>query len=124
MTAILEPRSGRRDVVRRGLALRLDQERQLVKIPTVPSGEGLQQLEPFTGGRNLHHHRIAILSRRDEAFFTLRKPLRRELFTLRRLELDGLSLRRPQRLVHRIEAELALEGVRRHDLRAGEKRER
>src|SRR6185295_14531163 len=44
MAAELEPRPGRRNMVRGCLALSLDQEREFLKILAVPAWKGLQKL--------------------------------------------------------------------------------
>ncbi len=123
MAAELEPRSGRRNVVGRGLALGLDQERQLLEILAVPTREGLQQLQPLAGRRNVDGERVAILGRRHEALLALGEPLGRQFFALRRLELEFLPVGALELLVDRIEAQLAGDRIGGHDFRTGQEGE-
>src|SRR5439155_20794492 len=52
VTAEAQPRPGWRDVVRGGLALRLDEDRQVDEVLAVPRHERTEKLEPFAVGRH------------------------------------------------------------------------
>lgn len=45
VSTVLQPRSTSRDVIRRALALHLDQHRQVLGLLAIPRLEGLQELE-------------------------------------------------------------------------------
>src|SRR3990167_5681048 len=106
MAAELEPRTGRRDVIGRRFALGLDQQRELFEIFAVPAWEGLQQLQPLTHRRNVDGQTISVGGRRHKTFVSLREALGWKLFTLRRLELEGLAVRALERLIDRIESQI------------------
>ena len=53
VAAVLQPRSGHRDVVGGALALGLHQDRQVEVVLAVPRGERLEQLEAVRGGGDL-----------------------------------------------------------------------
>src|SRR5262245_23700608 len=55
-----EPRPGRRDVVRRRLALRLDEDREVLEVLPVPPRERLEELEPLAVGPDDDLHPAAV----------------------------------------------------------------
>ena len=53
VTAELEPRPSRRNMIGRSLTFGLDQERQFLEVLAIPFGERLQQLQSLAGRRNV-----------------------------------------------------------------------
>ena len=118
VAAVRKPLAPGGDVVRRALALRLNQQREIDVILAVPGRERGEEADTL-GVRS--HHNWDLLEVRDDAAADVRgEALSREFFTDRSRELEGNAVRARHRALQRVEAHVTVNRHRHHDFRRRE----
>ena len=120
MAPIAQPRSSHRDVVGGALALRLDEDRQVGDVLTVPCREWSQQLESVAGRRHGDLHAAAVRRRCLERLFTGIEAVGRQLLARSDGEADLLAGIVGERVVGRVEVEATGNGQGHHRLGRGD----
>mmetsp|Transcript_9808 Transcript_9808/g.26682 ORF Transcript_9808/g.26682 Transcript_9808/m.26682 type:complete len:346 (-) Transcript_9808:1065-2102(-) len=122
VSAELQPGSGHGDVVGGALALGLDQDQGVVDVLPVPLGKRREQLQPLgiLGDDNI----TGSLSRGLVGLLAGIIPLGWEVEALRSLETDLASVGANERVLLRVEGEVAGDGHGRDNLRRRHKRVR
>lgn len=121
MTTVLEPGATSRDVVSRALALDLNEDGEILRGLAIPRLERREELETVRLGVNGDLDARTVRRGRLEGVLTRVVAARRELVAGGVGELELLAVCTLQAVRDRVEAEVAGERKRRHDLRGGNK---
>ena len=124
MSTELQPRACHRNVVGRTLALRLDEQRHVNKVVSVPCSKRLQTLQTFRVGCDNHFHITVVGGRCNESVVGLSKSLRREIESLRLVKFHTVTVAVSQRVGHRIEIQTSSDSQSRCEFGASNECER